>query len=104
MSPLNILIPKSKSLGVIGARHHLALRRRLYLPSYLWLQLEQWLSRTEHRSNLRRSDAQPRAIAWLMLMHQLTLVLHHASAVLQHKSLVHHPLEVLNVSKLQSIG
>jgi hypothetical protein len=39
-----------------------------------------------------------------MLTHQLTLVLYHASAVLQHKSLVHHPLEVLNVSSLQSIG
>ncbi len=40
----------------------------------------------------------------LMLMHQLTLALHHASAVLQHKSLVHHPLEVLKISDLQSIG
>jgi hypothetical protein len=39
-----------------------------------------------------------------MLMHQRTLVLHHASTVLQHKSLVHHPLEVLKVSSLQSIG
>jgi hypothetical protein len=44
------------------------------------------------------------ATAWLMLMHQLTLALHHASTVLQHNSLVHHPLEVLNVSSLQSIG
>jgi hypothetical protein len=32
------------------------------------------------------------------------LVLHDASAVLQHKSLVHHPLEVLKVSSLQSVG
>jgi hypothetical protein len=39
-----------------------------------------------------------------MLMHQLTLELHQASAVLQHKSLIHHPLEVLKVSSLQSIG
>jgi hypothetical protein len=39
-----------------------------------------------------------------MLMYQLTLALHHASAVLQHKSLVHYPLEVLKVSSLQSIG
>jgi hypothetical protein len=39
-----------------------------------------------------------------MLMHQLTLALHHASVVLQHKSLVHHPMEVLKVSSLQSIG
>jgi hypothetical protein len=39
-----------------------------------------------------------------MLTHQLTLALHHASAVLQHKSLVHYPLEVLKVSSLQSIG
>jgi hypothetical protein len=37
-----------------------------------------------------------------MLMHQL--VLHHTSAVLQHKSLVHNPLEVLKVLGLQSIG
>jgi hypothetical protein len=39
-----------------------------------------------------------------MLMHQLTLVLHHTSMILQHKSLVHHPLEVLKVSSLQNIG
>jgi hypothetical protein len=36
-------------------------------------------------------------------MHQLTLVLHHASAILQHKILIHYPLEVLNVLGLQSI-
>jgi hypothetical protein len=39
-----------------------------------------------------------------MLMHQLTLVLHHTSTILQHKSLVHHPLKVLKVLSLQSIG
>jgi hypothetical protein len=39
-----------------------------------------------------------------MLMHQLTLVLHHTSTVLQHKSLVHHPVEVLKGPGLQSIG
>jgi hypothetical protein len=39
-----------------------------------------------------------------MLTHQLTIVLHHASVVLQHKCLVHHPLEVLKVSSLQSKG
>jgi hypothetical protein len=39
-----------------------------------------------------------------MLTHQLTLVLHHSSMILQHKSLVHHPLKVLKVSSLQSIG
>jgi hypothetical protein len=39
-----------------------------------------------------------------MLMHQLTLTLHHTSMVLQHESLVHHPLEVLKVPGLQSIG
>jgi hypothetical protein len=46
----------------------------------------------------------PRATIRLMLMHQLTLVLHHSSAIFQHKGLVHHPLEVLKVSSLQSIG
>jgi hypothetical protein len=39
-----------------------------------------------------------------MLTHQLTLALHHTSAVLQHKSLVHHPLKVLKILGLQSIG
>jgi hypothetical protein len=39
-----------------------------------------------------------------MLMHQLTLALHHTSMILQHQSLVHHPLEVLKVSSLQSMG
>jgi hypothetical protein len=37
-------------------------------------------------------------------MHQFMLALHHTSTVLQHKSLVHHPLEVLKVSGLQSVG
>jgi hypothetical protein len=32
------------------------------------------------------------------------LALHHTSVILQHESLVHHPLEVLNVPDLQSIG
>jgi hypothetical protein len=44
------------------------------------------------------------ATAQLMLMYQLTLALHHTSVVLQHKSLVHHPLEVLKIQGLQSIG
>jgi hypothetical protein len=44
------------------------------------------------------------AIARLMLMHQLTLTLYHTSTVLQHKSLVHHPLEVLEILGLQRIG
>jgi hypothetical protein len=39
-----------------------------------------------------------------MLMHQLTLVLHHFSVIFQHKGLVQHPLEVLKVLSLQSIG
>jgi hypothetical protein len=39
-----------------------------------------------------------------MLTHQLTLVLHHSSMILQHKSLVHHTLKVLKLSSLQSIG
>jgi hypothetical protein len=32
------------------------------------------------------------------------LALHHTSAILQHESLVHHPLEVLKIPGLQSIG
>jgi hypothetical protein len=39
-----------------------------------------------------------------MLMHQLTLALHHSFVILQDKGLVHHPLEVLKVSSLHSIG
>jgi hypothetical protein len=39
-----------------------------------------------------------------MLTHQLMLALHHACMVLQHRSLVHHPLELFKVSSLQSIG
>jgi hypothetical protein len=54
--------------------------------------------------SLRRSDTRPGATAWLVLMQQLTLALHHASEILQHKSIVHYPLEVLKVLSLQSIG
>jgi hypothetical protein len=32
------------------------------------------------------------------------LALHHAFVVLEHQSLVHHPLKVLKVSGLQHIG
>jgi hypothetical protein len=39
-----------------------------------------------------------------MLTHHLTLALHHTFAILQHKSLLHYPLELLKVSSLQSIG
>jgi hypothetical protein len=39
-----------------------------------------------------------------MLTHELALVLHRNSVVLQYKSLVHHPFEVLNIPGLQSMG
>jgi hypothetical protein len=39
-----------------------------------------------------------------MLMHELMLTLHHSSVIFQHKGHVHHSLEVLKVSSLQSIG
>jgi hypothetical protein len=42
------------------------------------------------------------ATTQLMLTHQLAL--HYTYVVLQHKSLVHHPLEVLKILGLQSIG
>jgi hypothetical protein len=39
-----------------------------------------------------------------MLTPQLTLALHHTSAVFQHKGLVHNSLEILKVLGLQSVG
>jgi hypothetical protein len=39
-----------------------------------------------------------------MLTHQLMLALHHSSLILQHKVLIHHPLEVLKILSLQRIG
>jgi hypothetical protein len=39
-----------------------------------------------------------------MLTHQHTLALYHTSVILQHKSIVHHHLEVLKILDLQSIG
>jgi hypothetical protein len=39
-----------------------------------------------------------------MLTHQLMFTLHHTSVVLQHKSLVHHPLKIFKVPGLQSMG
>jgi hypothetical protein len=39
-----------------------------------------------------------------MLTHQRMLALHHTFIVLEHKSLVHHPLEVLKILGLQSVG
>jgi hypothetical protein len=46
----------------------------------------------------------PEVTARLMLTYQLTLALHLSSAILKHEGLVHHPLKVLKVLSLQSIG
>jgi hypothetical protein len=104
LSSLNTLIPNSRSLEIVGALNHLTPWDRESLSSCLWPWLILWLSRTEHKSSWRRSNTGPRATARSMLMHQLMFVLHHSSAIFQHKGLVHHPLEVLKVSSLQSIG
>jgi hypothetical protein len=104
LSPLNILIPSNRSLGSAGVWHRLALWSRISLPHYLQPWLEQRLSRTEHRSGGGCSDMWPGATAWLLLMPQPMLVLHRASTVLEHKSLVHHPLKVLKVPGLQRIS
>jgi hypothetical protein len=104
LGSLNTLIPSNRSLEVVGALNHLTLQGRESLSSCLQPWLKLWLSKTEHRSSCGRSNTGPGAIAWLMLTHQLMLVLHHSSVILQHKGLVHHPLEVLKISGLQSIG
>jgi hypothetical protein len=104
LGPLNTMISSSGSVEIVGALNHLMLWGRESLSSYLrsWLKLR--LSKMEHRSSSRRSNTGPGATAWLILMHQLMLALYHSSVILQHKGLVHHPLEVLKVSSLQSIG
>jgi hypothetical protein len=104
LGSLNTLIPSHMRLEVVGALNHLTLWGRESLSSCLqpWLKLR--LSRMEHRSSCGRSNMGPGATARLMLMHELTVVLNHSSVILQHKGLVHHPLEVLKISGLQSIG
>jgi hypothetical protein len=82
LSPLNILIPSNRSLGIAGAQHRLALRSRISLPCYLRPWLEQRLSRTEHRSSGGRNDMWFGATAWLLLTHQITPAPHHTSVVL----------------------
>jgi hypothetical protein len=82
LGPLNTLIPICRSLEVVGALNHLMLWGRESLSSCLqpWQKLR--LSRTEHRSSRGRSNSGLGATARLMLMHQLTLALHHSSAIL----------------------
>jgi hypothetical protein len=63
LGPLNTLIPSSRSSEIVGALNHLTLRGREYLSSCLWPWLKLWLSRTEYRSRLRRSNTGPGAIA-----------------------------------------
>jgi hypothetical protein len=105
LGSLNTLIPSSRSLEVIGALNHLTLWGRESLSSCLWPWLKLRLSRTEHRSSSGRSNTGPGATARLILMHQLTPAQDVApSVILQHKGLVHHPLKVLKISYLQSIG
>jgi hypothetical protein len=50
LAPLNILIPSSRSLEIVGVLNHLMLQGRESLSSCLrpWLKL--WLNRMEHRS------------------------------------------------------
>jgi hypothetical protein len=51
LGSLNILIPSSRSLEVVGALNHLTLQSRESLFSCLWPWQKLWLSRTEHRSS-----------------------------------------------------
>jgi hypothetical protein len=71
LGSMNTLIPSSRSLEVVGVLNHLTLRGRESLSSCLW----PWLK-------LQRSRMGLGAAARLMLMHQLTLVLHHSSVIL----------------------
>jgi hypothetical protein len=101
---LNTLIPSSMSLEIVRALNHLTLWGRESLSSCLWSWLKLRLSRMKHRSGQRCSNTGPGATARLMLTHQLMLALHHSSVIFQHKGTIHHPLEVLKVSSLQSIS
>jgi hypothetical protein len=58
--------------------------------------LEVLLNRIESRSDRRGSNTRYGVIALLGLA--LILALHHPSAILHHKGLVHHPLEFLKVT------
>jgi hypothetical protein len=82
LGSLNTLIPSSRSLEVVGALNHLTLWGRESMSSCLrpWLKLR--LRRSEHRSSLGRSNSGLGATGRLMLMHQLTLALHHPSTIL----------------------
>jgi hypothetical protein len=82
LGSLNTLIPSSRSLEVVGALNHLMLQGRESLSSCLQPRLKLWLSRMEHRSSRGHSNSGLGATARLMLMHQLTLALHHSSAIL----------------------
>jgi hypothetical protein len=104
LGPLNILISKRRGIEIVGLLDHLTLWGSESLSSYLRPRLKLWLSRMDHRSSSRSSNTRSKATAWLMLTHQLTLALHHSSTILLHKSLVHHSLEVLKISGLQSMG
>jgi hypothetical protein len=82
LGSLNTLIPSSRSLEVVGALNHLMLWGRESLSSGLWPWQKLRLSRMEHRSSSGHSNSELGATARLMLMHQLTLVLHHSSVIL----------------------
>jgi hypothetical protein len=83
LGPLNTLIPSSRSLVIVGAVNHLMLWGRESLSSCLQPRLKLRLSRMKHRSNRRRSNTGPGVTARLVLTHQLTLVLHHSTAIFQ---------------------
>jgi hypothetical protein len=70
------------------------------LPSGLRSLLKLLLNRTESGPDRQGSNT----VALLGLAPILALVLHHPSAILHLKGLVHHPLEFLKVTRFLGIG
>jgi hypothetical protein len=63
LGPLNILIPSSRGLEIVGALNHLTLWGSESLSNCLQSRLKLWLSMKEHRSSCRRRNTEPGATA-----------------------------------------
>jgi hypothetical protein len=101
---MSTLISSIQSLKGVGAWNHLLLRGVKYLAIWLRHLLRTLCDGAEDRSSSRRTNVGSGVGALLGLIILPAFGCQYSSSVLEHKSLVYHGLEILEVTCFQSIG
>jgi hypothetical protein len=102
--PSHILILRVWGLKEIRVRNHLSWWGDKSLSSWLRNPLNTLLHKAEGRSSRQRSHTNPRVATLLTLAFLLSLAHQYSSSILEHKGLVYHGLEIVEVTCFQSIG